>query len=161
MALEIENLTGVGLMKKVNGKVSVIMDRANEVSEAVKKQIIDRTLEQVESEYVDKDAADETYLSKEDASDTYLTKTDASDTYLTKTDASSTYLTRSDASGLYLPLAGGTLTGATYAPTPSTTDSSTRLATTSFVRSQITYGTGDLTAGSSSLTTGTIYLVYE
>lgn len=37
----------------------------------------------------------------------------------------------------FLPINGGTLTGTTYAPTPATTDNSTKIATTEFVKAQI------------------------
>lgn len=55
----------------------------------------------------------------------------------------------------------------TYAPTPTAEGSVNQIATTGFVsdtfvsKSSITYGTDDLTAGSSPLATGTFYFVYE
>lgn len=57
------------------------------------------------------------------------------------------------------------LEGTPMASTPSVNDNSTRLATTAFVKTavdnKITYGNTDLTAGTSSLTTGTFYAYYE
>lgn len=125
MALEIENLTGVGLIKKVNGKAYVVLDRATAsdgtISETTKQEIIEEVKESLTDDFLTKDEAD----------------------------------------GAYLPITGGTLTGATYAPTPDVTDSSTRLATTAHINNKITYGSTDLTSGSSPLTTGVFYFVYE
>ena len=63
------------------------------------------------------------------------------------------------------PLASPALTGTPTAPTASAGTNTTQLATTAFVgtalNNKITYGDTDLTAGSSALATGTIYLVYE
>ena len=62
-------------------------------------------------------------------------------------------------------IASPTFTGTPAAPTASAGTNTTQLATTAFVNTaldnKITYGTTDLTAGTSSLTTGVIYLVYE
>ena len=51
----------------------------------------------------------------------------------TDTTVWSKVMTAADAAALYLPLSGGTLTGVTNAPTPATSDNSTKIATTSFV----------------------------
>lgn len=76
--------------------------------------------------------------------------------------------------GKMLPLAGGTLTGALTAPSVSITNDNAKVNGKNIVRSVngtkagangnvtlFTYGTTDLTAGSSSLTTGQLYFVYE
>ena len=59
----------------------------------------------------------------------------------------------------------GSLIGTPKATTPGTADNSTRIATTAFtqalLKENIKYSTTDLTAGSSTLKTGAIYLVYE
>jgi hypothetical protein len=59
------------------------------------------------------------------------------------------------------PLASPALTGTPTAPTPTTTANNTRIATTAFVKAQITSGTTDLTAGSSALTADVLHVVYE
>lgn len=62
-------------------------------------------------------------------------------------------------------LASPTFTGTPKAPTASAGTNTTQIATTAFVKTaldnKITYGTTDLTEGTSTLATGTIYLVYE
>ena len=63
------------------------------------------------------------------------------------------------------PLASPTFTGTPKAPTAATGTNNTQIATTAFVNNnaapKYTYGTTDLTAGSSSLETGKLYFVYE
>jgi len=63
------------------------------------------------------------------------------------------------------PKASPTLTGTPTAPTAAAGTNTTQIATTAFVttalNNKITYGTADLTAGTSTLATGAIYLVYE
>ena len=63
------------------------------------------------------------------------------------------------------PLASPALTGTPTAPTAAAGTNTTQIATTAFVGTaldnRITYGNTDLTAGTSSLSTGVIYLVYE
>lgn len=63
------------------------------------------------------------------------------------------------------PLASPAFTGTPTAPTASGTANTQQLATTAQVQSalsaRITYGTTDLTAGTSPLATGVVYLVYE
>lgn len=67
------------------------------------------------------------------------------------------------------PKASPTFTGTPKAPTAAATTDNTQVATTAFVHDvvedaiadAITYGTTDLTAGTSPLATGTIYLMYE
>ena len=76
--------------------------------------------------------------------------------------------------GKMLPLAGGTLTGALTAPSVSITNGNANVNGKNIVRSVngtsagtdgnvtlFTYGTTDLTAGSSSLSNGSLYFVYE
>lgn len=62
-------------------------------------------------------------------------------------------------------IASPTFTGTPAAPTATAGTNTTQIATTAFVgtalTNKITYGTTDLTAGTSSLTTGVIYLMYE
>ena len=62
-------------------------------------------------------------------------------------------------------IASPTFTGTPAAPTATAGTNTTQIATTAFVgtalNNKITYGTTDLTAGTSSLATGVIYLVYE
>lgn len=66
----------------------------------------------------------------------------------------STYLTKTDASNTYL--------GKSATAAKATADASgNNIANTYFKKSEITSSTTDLTAGSSALTTGSIYLVYE
>lgn len=57
--------------------------------------------------------------------------------------------------------AGVSVSTAPTHPTPSPSSSDTTSATTAFVHSLLTYGTTDLTAGTSNLTTGVLYFVYE
>ena len=63
------------------------------------------------------------------------------------------------------PLASPTFTGTPAAPTASAGTNTTQVATTAFVQTaltnKITYGTTDLTSGTSALATGVVYLVYE
>lgn len=81
--------------------------------------------------------------------DTYLTKTDAEGTYLTKTDAKDTYVTTKDANSAlnsfkreveetYAAVNSPALTGTPKAPTASSGDNSTQIATTAFVQGEIT-----------------------
>lgn len=79
-------------------------------------------------------------------SDTYLTKTDASDTYLGKTDKAVSS-TSSDISTKAIQDGYGNNIFNTYAKKSDVTT--------------ITSGVEDLTAGTSSLATGTVYFVYE
>ena len=62
-------------------------------------------------------------------------------------------------------IASPTFTGTPAAPTATAGTNTTQIATTAFVNTaltnKITYGTTDLTAGTSTLATGVIYLVYE
>lgn len=67
------------------------------------------------------------------------------------------------------PIASPALSGTPTAPTAAATTDDTQIATTAFVHDvvddaiadAITYGTTDLTPGTSPLDTGTIYLMYE
>ena len=62
-------------------------------------------------------------------------------------------------------IASPTFTGTPAAPTATAGTNTTQIATTAFVGTaldnKITYGTTDLTAGTSTLATGTFYFVYE
>ena len=109
-----------------------------------------------------------TFLKTSDASSTYLTQANATNTYLSQANASSTYqpiLTNSaflDATSSVqtqlnakAPIASPALTGVPTAPTPSTSDNSTQLATTAYVKSNLTSYQPTLT-GSSNITVGTL-----
>ena len=133
--------------------------------------------------YLNKTDASNTYLSKAAASDTYLNKTDASDTYLNKTDASDTYLNKTDASNTYLnkkskaqsakvadnanSVLGSNVNGAVSQATHASSADNANSVPWSGVSNKPTipsmwsYGTGDLTAGSSPLETGKLHFVYE
>ena len=98
------------------------------------------------SGYVTSAYANNTYLKKVDASTTYATKTELGNKLDTST-ANSTFATKTEVTqGLAAKLDSATAarTYATKAQVPT-----------------ITTGTKDLTAGSSSLATGTYYFVYE
>jgi hypothetical protein len=84
------------------------------------------------------------YLTKNDASATYVTQTaasaylssaDAATGYLSKADASAEYLTKAGASA-YAPLLSPAFTGTPTAPTQATSNSSTAVATTAYVKAQ-------------------------
>jgi len=66
----------------------------------------------------------------------YLTTSNASSTYATISSLSS-YLTTSTAASTYAPKASPALTGTPTAPTPTTTDNSTTIATTAYVQSNL------------------------
>lgn len=115
------------------------------------------------------------YLQKTQASNTYLTKTSASSTYLSKTDASNTYLGKTakaqsaKVADSANSVAGDNVTGTVASATKATQDASGNVITSTYAtKTEVndkapayTYGTTDLTAGSSSLTTGKLYFVYE
>ena len=123
------------------------------------------------------------YLTKNDASTTYLNKTDASNTYLNKTDASNTYLNKTDASNTYLgktakaqsakvadsanSVLGSNVNGAVSQATHASSADSAKSVAWNNVSGKPTipnmwsYGTEDLTAGSSPLETGKLHFVYE
>ena len=123
------------------------------------------------------------YLTKNDASTTYLNKTDASNTYLNKTDASNTYLGKTDASNTYLgktakaqsakvadsanSVLGSNVNGAVSQATHASSADSAKSVAWNNVSGKPTipnmwsYGTEDLTAGSSPLETGKLHFVYE
>ena len=135
------------------------------------------------SEYLTKNDASNTYLNKTAASNTYLSKAAASDTYLNKTDASDTYLNKTDASNTYLnkkskaqsakvadnanSVLGSNVNGAVSQATHASSADNANSVLWSGVRNKPTipsmwsYGTGDLTAGSSPLETGKLHFVYE
>lgn len=89
------------------------------------------------STYLTQANAASTYLTISNASSTYLTQSNASSTYLTQSNASSTYLTQSSASSTYAPLASPTFTGTVTVPTPATSDSSTKAASTAYVQAVV------------------------
>lgn len=119
------------------------------------------------------------YLTTSIASATYLSKTDAGKTYLTQANASQTYLSKDDAASTYLGInakakTAGTADSATHASTADSATSATTAQSATNASSvpwtgvtgrptvtPITSGTSDLSAGSSSLATGTVHLVYE
>ena len=135
------------------------------------------------SGYLTKNDASTTYLNKTDASNTYLNKTDASNTYLNKTDASNTYLGKTDASNTYLgktakaqsakvadsanSVLGSNVNGAVSQATHASSADSAKSVAWNNVSGKPTipnmwsYGTEDLTAGSSPLETGKLHFVYE
>ena len=113
------------------------------------------------------------YLTKNDASTTYLNKTDASNTYLNKTDASNTYLGKTakaqsakvadSANSVLGSNVNGAVSQATHA---SSADSAKSVAWANVsgkpaIPNMWSYGTEDLTAGSSPLETGKLHFVYE
>ena len=135
------------------------------------------------SEYLTKNDASNTYLNKTDASNTYLSKAAASNTYLNKTDASNTYLSKAAASNTYLnkkskaqsakvadnanSVLGSNVNGAVSQATHASSADNANSVPWSGVSNKPTipsmwsYGTGDLTAGSSPLETGKLHFVYE
>ena len=89
------------------------------------------------------------YLTKNDASTTYLTNKDASTTYLTKTDASNTYLGKtSKAQSAKVADSANSVAWGNVSGKPA-------------IPNMWSYGTKDLTAGSSLLETGKLHFVYE
>ena len=84
-----------------------------------------------------------------DGSGTYSIVSDSSSNWNTAfgwgNHASAGYLTTSSASSIYAPLASPALTGTPTAPTPSSSDNSTKIPTTAWVTSKIT-ASGGMTA---------------
>lgn len=129
--------------------------------------------------YLTTTTASATYLSKADAGTTYLTQANASQTYLTQAAAGQTYLSKDDAASTYLGInakakTAGTADNATHASTADSATSATTAQSATNASSvpwtgvtgrptvtPITSGTSDLSAGSSSLATGTVHFVYE
>jgi hypothetical protein len=74
----------------------------------------------------------------------YLSTSTASSTYATISSLSS-YLTTSTASTTYAPIASPTFTGTPSAPTPTSSDSSTKIATTAFVQTALASVAGGMT----------------
>lgn len=89
------------------------------------------------SNYLFVDTASATYLRQDSASAEYLTKTDASNTYF-PVSSSGALLTETEASAIYAPLASASLTGTPLAPTAASGTNTTQIATTAFVRSEVT-----------------------
>ena len=99
------------------------------------------------------------YLTKNDASTTYITKNDASTTYITKDAASNMYLSKAAARDNYL----GKTDKAQSAKVADSANSVpwSGVSNKPTIPSMWSYGTEDLTAGSSSLATGKLHFVYE
>lgn len=88
------------------------------------------------SSYLFADTASATYLRQDTASAEYLTKTDASNTYF-PISSSGSLLTETEASAIYAPLASASLTGTPLAPTAASGTNTTQIATTAFVRTEV------------------------
>lgn len=76
------------------------------------------------------------YLTTSAASSTYLSQNSAASTYATQSSLSS-YLTASTAGSTYAPIESPTFTGTVTVPTPSTSDSSTKAASTAYVQAAV------------------------
>jgi len=96
-------------------------------------QVVDMADPTANSHAVNLQYANANYLTITDAASTYLTQADAALTYLTDADAIATYLTISAANTSYAKLNSPALTGSPTAPTQSSTDNSTKIATTAWV----------------------------
>lgn len=103
------------------------------------------------------------YLTKNDASTTYLNKTDASNTYLGKTAKAQSAKVADSANSVLGSNVNGAVSQATHA---SSADSAKSVAWANVsgkpaIPNVWSYGTEDLTAGSSPLETGKLHFVYE
>lgn len=103
------------------------------------------------------------YLTKNDASTTYLNKTDASNTYLGKTAKAQSAKVADSANSVLGSNVNGAVSQATHA---SSADSAKSVAWANVsgkpaIPNMWSYGTEDLTAGSSPLETGKLHFVYE
>ena len=106
------------------------------------------------------------YLTKNDASTTYLNKTDASDTYLGKKSKAQSAKVADSANSVLGSNVNGAVSQATHASSASSADSAKSVAWNNVsgkpaIPSMWSYGTEDLTAGSSSLETVKLHFVYE
>lgn len=106
------------------------------------------------------------YLTKNDASTTYLNKTDASNTYLGKKSKAQSAKVADSANSVLGSNVNGAVSQATHASSASSADSAKSVAWNNVsgkpaIPSMWSYGTEDLTAGSSSLETGKLHFVYE
>ena len=104
------------------------------------------------------------YLTETNAASTYLSKTDASSLYLGKTEKAASATVADSANSVAGANVSGAVANATNADnaTKATQDSDGNQINTTYLKtSAITYGTSDLTAGSSPLATGSLYFVYE
>lgn len=106
------------------------------------------------------------YLTKNDASTTYLNKTDASNTYLGKTDKAQSAKVADSANSVLGSNVNGAVSQATHASSASSADSAKSVAWANVsgkpaIPNMWSYGTEDLTAGSSPLETGKLHFVYE
>jgi len=88
------------------------------------------------SNYLFIDTASATYLRQDSASAEYLTKTDASNIYF-PISSSGSLLTESEASAIYAPLSSPSFTGTPLAPTAASGTNTTQIATTEFVRTEV------------------------
>jgi len=97
-------------------------------------------------------------ISDSSLASTFLKTSDASSTYLTQSNASSTYQTQSattNALNLKADLLNPTFTGVPACPTALTSDNSTQIASTAYVKSNLSSYQTTL-SGSSDITVGTI-----
>lgn len=103
------------------------------------------------------------YLTKNDASTTYLNKTDASNTYLGKTSKAQSAKVADSANSVLGSNVNGAVTQATHASSADSAKSVpwSGVSNKPTIPSMWSYGTVDLTAGSSSLETGKLHFVYE
>ena len=125
------------------------------------------------SGYLTKNYASTTYITKTDASTTYITKDGASNMYLSKDAASDNYLGKTDkaqsakvadrANSVLGSNVNGTVSQATHASSADNANSVpwSGVSNKPTIPSMWSYGTEDLTAGSSPLETGKLHFVYE
>lgn len=100
------------------------------------------------------------YLTKNDASTTYLNKTDASNTYLGKTSKAKSADVADSANSVLGSNVKGAVSQATHASSANSVPWS-GVSNKPTIPSMWSYGTEDLTAGSSPLETGKLHFVYE
>ena len=115
------------------------------------------------SGYLTKNDASSIYLGKQGARNTYLSKTDASDNYLGKTAKAQSAKVADSANSVLGSNVNGAVSQATHA---SSADSANSVAWDNVsdkptIPNMWSYGTEDLTAGSSPLETGKLHFVYE
>lgn len=109
------------------------------------------------------------YLTKNDASTTYLNKTDASNTYLGKTAKAQSAKVADSANSVLGSNVNGAVSQATHASSADSADSADSANSVAWdnvsgkpaIPNMWSYGTEDLTAGSSPLETGKLHFVYE
>lgn len=121
------------------------------------------------SGYLTKNDASSIYLGKQGARNTYLSKTDASDNYLGKTAKAQSAKVADSANSVLGSNVNGAVSQATHASSASSASSADSAKSVAWnnvsgkpaIPSMWSYGTEDLTAGSSSLETGKLHFVYE